>query len=87
MNKINVLLLFFTFSRAFPQISGIILDKNTSKPLSNVNVYSKVGGTISMDDGTFTLIAPEGSELTFAYIGYKEAKLLAKSETKRVFKK
>ena len=80
MNKINVTLLFLLLSRVFSQISGNIFDKNTFEPLSNVNVSSKTGGTVSKDDGTFILQVPEGSELTFAYIGYEERKLLAKND-------
>ena len=87
MNKIIVSLLFFLISRVFSQISGIIFDSNTLKPLSNVNVSSKVDGTISKADGTFTLMAPEGSELTFTHIGYEDGKLLAKNDMTIYLKK
>ena len=87
MNKIIVSLLFFLISRVFSQISGIIFDSNTLKPLSNVNVSSKVDGTISKADGTFTLMAPEGSELTFTHIGYEDWKQLAKNDMTIYLKK
>ena len=79
MNKIVVTLLFLLLSRAFSQISGTILDNNTLKPIANVNVFSKVSGTVSKADGTFNLMVSEGSELTFAHIGYMEKRLLAKN--------
>ena len=42
MSKINVISLFFLFSRAFSQISGTILDSNTLNPLANVNVFQRL---------------------------------------------
>ena len=79
MNKFNVIILSILFSRIFSQITGTILDKNTLKPLENVNILSKASGTVSKADGTFKLIVSEGSELTFAHIGYEERRLLAKN--------
>ena len=87
MNKIHVTLLFLLFSRVFSQISGIIFDIKTMEPLSNVNISSKIGGTVSKADGTFTLQVPEGSELTFAHIGYEKGKILAKNNMTVYLKK
>ena len=87
MNKINVTLFFLLFSRVLSQISGIIFDKNTLEPLSNVNVTSNIIGTVSKADGTFILNVPEGSELTFTHIGYKEGILLAKNDMTVYLKK
>ena len=72
MTKISFALLFLLFPRVYSQISGSIFDKNTLEPLSNVNVSSNTSGTVSKSDGTFTLKVPEGSELTFAHIGYEK---------------
>ena len=87
MNKIVVTLAYLLLSRVFSQISGTILDDNTLKPLANVNVFSKVSGTVSKADGTFNLMVPEGSELTFAHIGYMETRLLAKKNMTVYLKK
>ena len=87
MNKINFTLLFLLFSRIFSQISGTVFDKNTLEPLPNVNVFSNVGGAVSKSDGTFIVMVPEGSKLTFAHVGYEEEKLLAKNDMTVFLKK
>ena len=40
--------------------------------------FQRLGGTVSKADGTFTLMVSEGSELTFAHIGYEEEKTISK---------
>ena len=87
MNKTILLLSLSLFTNVFSQISGIIFDENTLKPLSNVNISSIKGGTVSKVDGTFEIIATEGSELLFTHIGYKQRSLLAKNNMTVYLKK
>ena len=87
MNKIYLILSLLLYTRIFSQVSGIIVEENTLKPLSNVNISSAKGGTVSKADGTFEIIVSEGSELIFSHIGYTELKVLAKNGMKVYLKK
>lgn len=53
-------------------ISGTVLDENGAG-LSNVSVSVKgtSGGTLSNDQGKFSLSAAKGATLVFSYVGYK----------------
>ena len=36
-------------------VSGKVLDKNTQQPIINVNIFHKLGGTISGESGEFSV--------------------------------
>ena len=65
-------LIFFLFSLycLYPQITGTVIDTETSKPLSGVNITSGELGTASDNEGRFKLIVQPGKEVTFSHIGY-----------------
>jgi len=61
------------------QISGTVTDRTTGKHISNVNVTSINGGTVTNELGQFSIDVPFGSELDFSHIGYKSVTQFAKS--------
>ena len=55
----------------YPQVITVI-DKNTSLPLSEVNIYTKESGTTTSNDGVCDLsIFSSDDIITFSLIGYK----------------
>ena len=55
----------------YPQVITVI-DKNTSLPLSEVNIYTKESGTTTTNDGVCDLnIFSSNDIITFSLIGYK----------------
>ncbi len=71
------LIILFTASLSYPQISGSIIDAETDKPLAEVNIIGQFTGTASNEDGQFTLDIEAGEELTFSHIGYEDVKISA----------
>ncbi len=78
MKLIYSLLVFFTGTviPAFPQVSlrGDVRDNATGEPLSGASVYAASGrqGTVSNQEGSFTLKLPNGEyTLVASYIGYR----------------
>lgn len=65
-------ILFFSSRLMAQTISGTVLDENGAG-LSNVSVSVKgtSGGTLSNDQGKFSLSAAKGATLVFSYVGYK----------------
>ena len=55
----------------YPQITGTVIDAETSKPLSGVNITSGEIGTASDNEGRFTLNVQPEIDVTFSHIGYK----------------
>jgi len=55
------------------QVSGIVADAKTLKPLPwvNVSVPARFWGTISSNTGFFTIVAAVHDTLQFSFIGYK----------------
>ncbi|MBR0434186.1 MAG: carboxypeptidase-like regulatory domain-containing protein [Bacteroidaceae bacterium] len=52
-------------------ISGIVTDRQTRQPLPHVSVVAVRVGTVTNDQGRFTLkVSPETTSLTFSLIGY-----------------
>ena len=54
----------------YPQITGTVIDAETKKPLSGVNITSGNFGTASDNDGHFTLDVLSEEKVTFSHIGY-----------------
>lgn len=63
------------------KITGVVVDKQ-KEPIIGVSVILKgsTTGTLTDLDGKFTLDAPEGSTLTFTYVGYISKDVLLKSD-------
>ena len=54
------------------------MDSNTQEPITNVNIFFKMGGTSSNTAGEFTIeITSEIDKVTFSHIGYSEITLTA----------
>ncbi len=81
------LCLFFNFSFAQTEkdsivpkskISGIVLNDNTSFPISNVHVINttKVSGTITDSGGNFEIEGVVNDTIIFSYIGYETLKVI-----------
>ena len=66
----QLILLLFPLFFLYPQITGTVIDAETNKPLSGVNITSGNFGTASDNDGRFTLDVPSGEKVTFSHIGY-----------------
>ncbi len=65
----TIVLLFLNF--IYSQVITVI-DKNTSLPLSEVNIYTKESGTTTSNDGVCDLsIFSSDDIITFSLIGYK----------------
>jgi len=72
-------LLLFPLFFLYPQITGTVIDAETNKPLSGVNITSGNFGTASDNDGHFTLDVPSEEKVTFSHIGYKTVTLIPNS--------
>ena len=70
-------LIFFT-STIFAQISGIVIDSNSGKPIENVNITDGEVGAITNAKGTFFIDVSLGTELEFSHIAYQVTLLSAK---------
>ena len=66
----QLILLLSPFFFLYPQITGTVIDAETNKPLSGVNITSGNFGTASDNDGHFTLDVPSEEKVTFSHIGY-----------------
>ena len=70
-------------------VKGTVVSATDSEPLIGASVVSGVKGTTGTTtdfDGNFTLVVPEGSSLTFSYIGYVTTTLKAEPEMNVVLK-
>ena len=83
MKKYLILLLFIaSFQSNYAQVKGLILDKETKRPIERVNVYTKcnnkIQATTSDTNGRFTIESLCDS-LTFTHIDYMK-KVISKSD-------
>ncbi|MDE5655803.1 MAG: TonB-dependent receptor plug domain-containing protein, partial [Muribaculaceae bacterium] len=67
-------------------VNGEVLSATDSEPLIGVSVNADAGGAATATDldGRFEIVVPEGSVLTFSYIGYRPQSLKAAAEMKVV---
>ena len=66
-------------------VKGTVLSATDNEPLIGATVVSKADGTngVATDfDGNFTLVVPEGSDLTVSYVGFKTGTVKAAPEIK-----
>lgn len=80
----SVILLLFnlcSFAQQKITVTGKVLSENT-QALSNVSVKIKgeTGGTITSEDGSFTINVNKGATLLFSIIGYQEGQLRAQND-------
>lgn len=66
------------FTPVFTQVSGIIVDSETNEPLVGVSVLlsGTSTGTITDQEGRFSLSASEGDVIICSYIGYTQQEIL-----------
>ena len=53
------------------QISGIVKDQSTNKPLEGVNIFTSREGTTTNQLGEFNINISEGTKLEFSHIGFQ----------------
>ncbi|MGS0524054.1 carboxypeptidase-like regulatory domain-containing protein [Zobellia nedashkovskayae] len=82
--SIIVLLIISTFSFAQEEeileekeIKALVVNAQTDAPMGSVHIINlnKVKGTITKDDGEFTIIASVDDILYFSYLGFKSQKI------------
>ncbi|QLE01005.1 carboxypeptidase-like regulatory domain-containing protein [Galbibacter sp. BG1] len=74
---ISFLILFCNHAFAQKEVAGKVLDAETKEvlPFVNIGIKETNNGTISMEDGSFSLEVPSGMEkntVTFSCIGYQQ---------------
>ncbi|MBN7816915.1 SusC/RagA family TonB-linked outer membrane protein [Algoriphagus pacificus] len=94
LKKSSVLLFCFLLMVGMAQaqnasriLEGIVLDQQDSSPLPGVNLLVKgtVYGTVTDEEGRFSLQIPKGEvELIISYIGYSSLQLKVPAEQKRL---
>lgn len=77
----TLLVLLMTLpAMAFAQVSGVVYDKNTGEPMIGVSVIVKgkngVGAMTDLD-GKFTVNASKNDVLSFTFVGYNPAEMVA----------
>ena len=75
----QLILLLFPLFFLYPQVTGTVIDAETNKPLSGVNITSGDIGTASDKDGRFTLDIQPETEMIFSHIGYETVTLIPNS--------
>ncbi|MGJ8738679.1 carboxypeptidase-like regulatory domain-containing protein [Zobellia laminariae] len=86
MKPISIIILLFISSFSFAQeeeileekeIKAIVVNAQTDAPMGSVHIINlnKVKGTITKDDGEFTIIASVDDILYFSYLGFKSQKI------------
>ncbi len=74
------LVLFSLISAQEITVTGVVLSAEDNQPLIGVNITSGERGTITDEQGRFTLTVPESSNLTFAFIGFESVTVPARAE-------
>ena len=64
-------------------VSGVITDASTEEPLPGVAVIIKgtTAGTITDENGRYTLNVPEGNTIQFSYVGYLSEEIKVTNQT------
>ncbi|CAM4297204.1 carboxypeptidase-like regulatory domain-containing protein [Zobellia nedashkovskayae] len=86
MKPISIIVLLFISTFSFAQeeeileekeIKALVVNAQTDAPMGNVHIINlnKVKGTITKDDGEFTIIASVDDILYFSYLGFKSQKI------------
>lgn len=65
----------------FITVSGLVTDQQTRQPLPHVSVVANMVGTVTNDQGRFTLkLPPHQSSITFSLIGYKSRQMQVEAD-------
>ena len=75
----QLILFLFPLFFLYPQVTGTVIDAETNKLLSGVNITSGDIGTASDKDGRFTLDIQPETEMIFSHIGYETVTLTPNS--------
>ncbi|CAM4237733.1 carboxypeptidase-like regulatory domain-containing protein [Zobellia nedashkovskayae] len=86
MKPISIIVLLFISTFSFAQeeeileekeIKALVVNAQTDAPMGSVHIINlnKVKGTITKDDGEFTIIASVDDILYFSYLGFKSQKI------------
>lgn len=88
MNRVLILLFLLVFASSMTAraqtrdffISGKVIDSATRTPLAQVSIIEMagMGGTLTDDQGNFTIDITENSKLKFSRLGYKDLTLAAR---------
>lgn len=73
LTLIVYLLITFNLAAQSDDIHGVVFDNSTQYPLSAASVYYRDGtaGTITNNDGEFTLERVENKTIVISYLGYE----------------
>ena len=85
--RLNFLFILFFQTYIFSQISGIVFDEISKKPIENVNVIFNKNGAVTNQKGEFVIDAQVGDKLIFSHIGYEQTFKIAKDEMSLYLKK
>ncbi|KAF2511886.1 carboxypeptidase-like regulatory domain-containing protein [Flavobacterium foetidum] len=78
MNKIIVFGFFFLFNSFLivaqkTQITKVVVDKSSKRPLENVSVYNETDNSLTNQEGVFSFISNR-EDVCFSLLGYEELK-------------
>ena len=68
----HTLIILFTATLLYPQISGKVIDAETGEPIPSVNIIAGEEGTVTDERGQFVLNAEIGSRVIFSHIAYEK---------------
>ena len=81
MNIKSYLIRLFLYNTIlFAQISGIVTELNTGRPIENVNITDGNFGAVTNSMGKFLIDVPIGVELEFSHIAYQTILQIAKED-------
>ena len=81
MNIKSYLIRLFLYNTIlFAQISGIVTELNTGRPIENVNITDGNFGAVTNSMGKFLIDVPIGVELEFSHIAYQTILQVAKED-------
>lgn len=67
----SIFLLLIVVAKA--QITGVVTDANTRSVIAGCMVSTKLNSTFTDENGKYTIVAKEGEEIKFVYLGYQTA--------------
>ena len=75
--------MFFTANAQVREVSGVVTDAETGEPLIGVNVtlVGTTTGTITANDGSYSINVPSGETLQFSYVGYESESVTVTDQT------
>ena len=71
----HTLIILFTATLLYPQISGKVIDAETGDPIPSVSIIAGEEGTVTDERGQFILNAEIGSRVIFSHVAYEKIRL------------